>query len=1150
MVKRLLVANRGEIAIRIMRSAAELGIRTVAVFSEDDAGSLHTRRADEAYPLRGAGSAAYLDIDQILRAAVERGCDALHPGYGLLSENAQLAQRCAEAGITFVGPTAEALAILGDKTAARALASRCGVPVLAGTSGSLTPEDARAFLASLGEGGAMVIKAVAGGGGRGMRVVDSADEVEEALARCRSEAMAAFGNGDLYAEQRMRRARHVEVQIIGDGTGAVSHLWERECSIQRRHQKLVEIAPCPVFSPALRARLTADAVRMAEALRYRSLGTFEFLVDADAEGDDAPYAFIEANARLQVEHTVTEEVLDLDLVRAQLLLAGGRSLADLGLAQPDVPAPRGFAVQLRINMETIAPDGGVRPSGGILTAFEPPSGRGIRVDTCGYAGYRPSPSFDSLLAKLICHSSAPDFADAVAKSYRALCEFRVEGVRTNIPFLQNLLQHPDFAADRVHTGFVEEHLAELVAPEAPAHRRLFFEQAPVRARAGAAVDAADPLAVLAYGKTGGPPAAAPVEPEPAWEYDATGMEAALAVTAPMQATIVGVDVREGDLVRKGQQLLVLNAMKMEHVITAPAGGMVLRLTVAAGDTVPEGTPLVFIEEREVDTGAADDGTRVDLDQIRPDLAAVQRMHALTEDSARPEAIAARHAGGHRTARENIDDLCDPGSFVEYGPLTIAQGLHGTVEERLHYAPADGLIMGLGQVNGALFGEERSRCAVAAYDYTVLAGTQGGMNHRKKDRIFQVAERLRVPLVLFAEGGGGRAGGGRRNSPTFRGGNVSSGGTEGEVSGGGGLGIPTWTHLGRLSGLVPTVGITTGRCFAGNAALLGLCDVVIATADANIGMGGPAMVEGGGLGVYRPEDIGPMSVQVPNGVVDIPVADEAEAVRVAKQYLSYFQGRLPAWECPDQRLLRRIIPENRLRVYNVRQVIETLADSGSVLELRRGFGLAMVTALIRIEGRAVGVIANNPLHLSGAIDSDAADKAARFMQLCDAFDIPILFLCDTPGIMVGPEVEKTALVRHAARMWAIGSSISVPTFTVVLRKAYGLGAQTMGGGNHKAPIFTVSWPTGEFGGMGLEGQVKLGRRRELEAVEDPAERRALYERLVAQAYERGRALNAAYVFEVDDVIDPADTRRWLVAGLRSAPPPLPRAGKKRPCIDTW
>jgi acetyl-CoA carboxylase carboxyltransferase component len=347
-----------------------------------------------------------------------------------------------------------------------------------------------------------------------------------------------------------------------------------------------------------------------------------------------------------------------------------------------------------------------------------------------------------------------------------------------------------------------------------------------------------------------------------------------------------------------------------------------------------------------------------------------------------------------------------------------------------------------------------------------------------------------------------------------------------------------------------VGITSGRCFAGNASLLGCCDVIIATAKANIGMGGPAMIEGGGLGVFTPEEIGPMAVQVPNGVVDIVVPDEAEAVAVAQRYLAYFQGSLSTWEAPDQRLMRRIVPANRLRVYNVRQVIDTLADIGSVLEIRQAFGLGMVTSLIRIEGRALGVIANNPMHLGGAIDADGADKAARFMQLCDAFDLPVVFLCDTPGIMVGPEVEKTALVRHSSRMFLIGANLSVPFFTIVLRKSYGLGAIAMAGGSFKTPYFSVAWPTGEFGGMGLEGSVKLGYRHELAAIEAPQERRRVYEEMVATAYERGKALNNATYFGIDDTIDPADSRWWVASLLRSIRVPYRQGGKKRPAIDAW
>jgi acetyl-CoA carboxylase carboxyltransferase component len=421
--------------------------------------------------------------------------------------------------------------------------------------------------------------------------------------------------------------------------------------------------------------------------------------------------------------------------------------------------------------------------------------------------------------------------------------------------------------------------------------------------------------------------------------------------------------------------------------------------------------------------------------------------------------------------------------------------------------------------------------VMSYDYTVLAGTQGHYNHLKKDRMFELAERNRLPVVLFAEGGGGRPG-------------------DTDVPGVAGLDVMAFFLFGQLSGLVPLVGIVAGRCFAGNAVLLGCCDVIIATQDTSVGVGGPAMIEGGGLGVHKPEDVGPMDVQVPNGVVDIAVADEAEAVAVAKQYLSYFQGPVASWACADQRELRHAIPENRLRIYDVRAVIETMADTGSVLEIRRGFGPGMVTAFARVEGNPIGIVANNPTHRAGAVDTTGADKAARFLQLCDAFDIPVLFLCDTPGIMVGPEAEKEATVRHAARLFVIGASMTVPFFTIILRKASGLGAQAMAGGTFKAPAFTVSWPTGEFGGMGLEGSVRLGFRNELEAVEDLDEREALYQKMVSQAYERGKALNMAMAFEIDDVIDPADTRAYVMAGLRAAPKPARREGKKRPCIDTW
>lgn len=604
------------------------------------------------------------------------------------------------------------------------------------------------------------------------------------------------------------------------------------------------------------------------------------------------------------------------------------------------------------------------------------------------------------------------------------------------------------------------------------------------------------------------------------------------IAAPMRGTIVRIEAGVGDVLEQGAALLVMESMKMEHVVSCDVGGRIHKVAVGEGDTVDEGDTLALLEPMAVAASVGHESADVDLASIRADLKETLERLALGRDEARPAAVERRRKTGQRTARENIADLCDDGSFVEYGGLAVAaQRRRRSEQDLIENTPADGMICGLARVNGDLFGEGPSRCIVMSYDYTVLAGTQGFQNHRKKDRMFELAERYRLPVVFFTEGGGGRPG-------------------DTDAPGVAGLDVMAFALWGRLSGLVPRVGINSGRCFAGNAAILGTCDVVIATMNSNIGMGGPAMIEGGGLGVVTPEDVGPMDVQVPNGVVDIAVADEAEAVAAAKKYLSYFQGAVEKWECPDQRLLRTLIPENRLRVYDVRRVIETLADTDSVLELRSGFGHGMVTALIRVEGRPMGLIANNPIHLAGAIDADGADKASRFMQLCDAFDLPILLLCDTPGIMVGPEAERTALVRHVSRMFVTGGSLTVPFFTIVLRKGYGLGAQAMAGGSFKSPMFVVAWPTGEFGGMGLEGAVKLGFRKELEAITDDAEREKVFEEMVARAYEHGKALNVATHFEFDDVIDPAESRSRIMSALLSAPPALAREGKKRPMIDTW
>ena len=1098
--RKLLIANRGEIAIRIARAASDLGIATVAVFSADDATSLHVRKAGEAQPLGRAGAAAYLDIERMIEVAKDSGCDAIHPGYGFLSENAGLARRASEEGIIFVGPSMAALRLFGDKIAARKLAASVGVPVIEGTVGSTSLDEAWAFFDAL-DGGAMMIKAVSGGGGRGMRAVRHGADVAEAYARCRSEAKAAFGDDAVYVERMVEDARHIEIQIVGDRAGAVSHLWERECTLQRRNQKLIEIAPSPSLTPQLRRQITDAALKLAAAAKYDNLGTFEFLVDASDPEEGAFFAFIEANPRLQVEHTVTEEVTGVDLVGTQLQIAAGHTLAELRLTQRDAPEARGYAIQLRVNMETMDGDGYTHPTSGILTAFDMPSGPGIRVDSFGYTGYRAGTSFDSLLAKLIVHSASPTFGDAVAKAYRVACETRIEGVATNLSFLQSLLTHKAFLDNRVNTRFVEDHIAELVAGATAPHPHLFF------------VGSADASHVAVT---------VPKRLAPA---------GSIAVAAPLQGTVVTVTVGEGDEVRFGQQIAVLEAMKMEHLVTAERAGIVTQVVAGIGDTLCKDDPIVFVEPMELGGEAEAAEVSTDLDAIRDDLAEMLARQAFTLDENRPDAVERRRNTNQRTARENIAALVDHDSFIEYGSLALAaQRARRTHDDLVRNTPADGVVAGFGTVNGKHFGADLARCMVIVYDYTVLAGTQGQRNHKKQDRMFKLAEEMRTPVVLFAEGGGGRPGDTERLGVT-------------------GLDVPTFGQFAKLSGLVPLVGVVSGRCFAGNAALLGCCDVIIATNDTTLGMGGPAMIEGGGLGVYKAEEVGPVSVQVPNGVIDVLVEDEIEAVDAAKRYLSYFQGPINGWSAPDQRLLRRTIPENRLQVYDIRSVIETLADHGSVLELRPQFGIGIVTALVRIEGRPFGLLANNPKHLGGAIDADAGDKAARFLQLCDAFDIPIVSLCDTPGFMVGPEAEKTALVRHVSRMFVTAASMTVPYFTVVLRKGYGLGAQAMAGGGFHAQNFTISWPTGEFGGMGFEGAVRLGYRKEMEAIADPISRDKFFKEMVAKFYETGKAINIASVLEIDQVIDPVETRDWIVKGLRSAPPPH-RAGRKRPCVDTW
>jgi len=1104
--ERILIANRGEIALRIARAADELGIQPITMYSEDDANARHRIEINTSVPLAGEGPAAYLDIEQIIQIAKEQQCLAIHPGYGFLSESPAFAQRCAEEGIRFIGPEAKTIELLGNKDQSRQFAQDLSIPVIPGTAGAVTLEECITFYKGLPTGAAMVIKAVSGGGGRGMRVVTSTKELAASFDRCQSEALRAFGNEAVYAELYLENMRHIEIQVAGDGSGEIRSIGERDCSIQRRHQKIMEIAPAPFLDPELKSQLFEAAEKIASALNYRALGTIEFLVSTAPK--DNRFYFMEANPRLQVEHTITEEIYGIDLVQSQILLGLGATLD-----QSELPAsltPRGMAIQLRVNLEEMQQDGSAKPTRGTLQQFDLPGGPGIRVDTCGYTGLTPSNAFDALIAKLIVYHPSGDIKKTLERAKSALNQFHIKGVKNNLGLLYALVNQADLCHSAATTQYYAEHTATLLAnakqwQEDQSHTNLAIDNAQDLSKT--TNQSQTPQAILPPGLNG--------------------------ITTEIEGKLLKYLIEPGDNVIKGMPVAIIESMKMEHEVLAQESGYVDSLFAEPGDLIEDGATIIALQPADTEHAVQAAQETVDIAHIRPDLAELLERRAWTLDKNRPEAVERRKQRGKHTARQNIDLLFDSNSFLEYGSLVVAgQRNRRPIEELRKISPADGFISGTGTINAEHFGIEHSRAMAMTYDYTVFAGTQGHMAHQKSARLLELAERLRLPLVLFAEGGGGRPG----DTDKIGGANPSN---------------PTFWRFARLSGLVPLVGIVSGRCFAGNAVLLGACDIIIATEDSSIGMAGPIMIEYAGLGNYTPEEVGPISFQAPNGVVDVVVKDEQDGIDVAKKYLAFFQGRLNNWESNDQRELRHIIPENRLRAYDVREIIDVLMDKDSVLELRKKFGLGAVTAFGRIEGRPIGIIANNPQHLAGAIDADESDKIARFMQLCDAFNIPLLSLIDTPGFMVGPTAEKRALVRHTSRIFVTGASLDIPVFVVVLRKGYGLGAMAMGGGAFQpAAISAVSWPTGEFGAMGLEGAVQLAYRKELAAIESEDERQAEYQRLVDEMYEHGKAVNIGPFFAFDEVIDPADTRQWIKRGLELLPASPEPTKKRRPNIDPW
>ncbi|MFU8866077.1 MAG: carboxyl transferase domain-containing protein [Rhodobacterales bacterium] len=1069
-MSKVLIANRGEIVVRIARTLAEMEIISVAIHSIDDAESLHVTACDQAVNLGRSGVEAYLDQSSIIASAKAAGCELVHPGYGFLSESAAFADACAEAGLVFIGPAPKTLRVLGDKTAARNLARKIGVPLARGSNEATSLNQARDFMHSLG-GSAVMIKALSGGGGRGMRAIERIEDLPEAYARASSEAKTAFGCDKLYIEELIRPARHIEVQIIGDAGGNVAHLYERECSLQRQNQKVVEFAPARSLDANLRQRILEASVQMARAADVQTLCTMEFLVDESKP--QGRFVFMEANPRLQVEHTVTEEIMGVDLVRTQIELAQGSSLADIGLTQDRVGTPRGTAVQLRINMETIDAHGAAHPSSGRLAAFAPPGGYGIRVETFGYPGYVTSTNYDSLLAKVIVWHPTASIGPVLRRAGRALAEFRIEGVETSIPFLRGLIAHPEVREDRFNTGTVERLAGELAVEGSG--RVYFREDAECEGTSGL---------------------------ERAHEVP----EGMMSQDTPIGGTVVSLAITIGDEVRRGQPVAVVEAMKMEHTVTASHSGIVIEVSVVPGQSIQKDQPLFVLDPQEL--GEIEAATMNIAQGHEAHLADLEGWRNSLSDLGRPEAVALQRSRGMMTARERIEAVSDPGSFTEIGG-------HVRNLELDRPAPADGVVTGSCRIDGRTV-------YILSQDFTVIGGSAGHVGDAKMIRLAQLARDHGSPLVMLLDGGGHRI-------------------QDGQSSHAYASGTTLFQEFARLSGWVPIVAAVLGYGFAANTNFAGMADfVAMVRGQSTMGIAGPALVKAGTGEVITTMGLGGADIQVDqNGLADAAFDTEKETLDAVRRFLSYLPSNARAERAPEppfkvsnQAELERLVPTNTRRAYDMRRVIATLVDIGSAFEHRSTYGTNIITAYARLEGRAVGMIGNQPMVRGGMLDASACEKAARFIATCDAFGLPLVYLVDIPGMSIGSEAEASVLGRRSARMLFELGHATVPVVSVVLRKGYGLGFLAMAGGRSFDADAAFAWPTAEICAMSVEGSVDVLWKKSIDAAPNSTARR---NELINGIRARIGPLQAAEGFGIDDLVTPQETRARIVdVLLRSQP----------------
>ncbi len=1114
MFKRVLIANRGEIAIRIARAADALGIETVSVYAPADALSLHTRVTTQAREIGGAAGdpvRAYLDIEALVQAAKASGSDCVHPGYGFLSENAAFARRCVAEGLVFIGPGPETLDLFGDKTKARALAQSLRIPIIPGSPAALaTAKDAAAVAATLGY--PVMLKAAAGGGGRGMRLVERTEDMAEAFARCQGEAQAAFGDGAVFIEKLIARPRHIEVQVLADSYGHIVHLYERDCSIQLRNQKVVEIAPAPNLDAGLHSRILDDGIRLAQAANYVNAGTVEFLVSPEV----GEHYFIECNPRIQVEHTVTEAVTGVDLVEAQFRVAAGETLAALGLVdQAAIAPPRGFAVQARI----------VASGAGTITGYKEPAGPGVRVDSSGYLGYAPPPQFDPMFAKLIGGSnSTGSLASALDRTLRALREFHIAGLPTNLAQLAAILADPAVRAGDARTTLLAERPELMGAQSAQpsASLALFEQHSAAHGGARGQFATAEPLVVsltVADGDEG--------------------------VECPMAGAIVEVSVSVGDPVGAGDTLMVVTAMKMETAVTAPYAGIVSGMASAeVGAAVATGQVVVTITP----SGAAERGPReYGADSWAPMLAEVQALqdiaHLRFAPGSKDPGVVRQRDRGKLTCRERIDLLLDDGSFREVGSLAgfASYDDEGRVAD---FTPANH-VGGWGKLEGRT-------AVVCADDFTSRGGHADGAIGAKSGYLDRLSLELRCPSIRLLDGSSGGGSVAAMVPSQQRTGESAAKESSGaitagrpRVAGGGGSFLPG--HLGSSMfadqlGKVPVVNVLLGSVVGIGAAkaVLGHFSVMVRDIAQLFVAGPPVVSHAMGYDITK-EDLGDWRVHCRNGSVDNLAETEAEAVAQTRRFLSYLPSSVyeaPPVLAPDpadpidrrEEELFTIVPRKRTTTFDMRRAIRLMADKGSFFEIGPLWGTDQITGMVRLGGYPMGVIASDSRHVNGgALTADGCDKLTRFLDVCDLFHIPMLNLVDNPGFAVGLEHERAGTIRKGGAWMIASAQASVPIFTVIMRRSFGVA-----GNNYATPRSGVStrvvWPAADVGGIPPEGGIEAAYKRQLAEAADPKALRAEINARIESARGPVGPLNR---FQMEEMIDPRDTRRWVCEWVQNA-----------------